>query len=57
MTKKQFQRLALLFLAVNDKYSAISDYTLSKTLEEKVNTLTTLANKLHLLDDDPDKPP
>lgn len=57
MKKKQFQRLALLFLAVNEKYSSLSDYTLIKTLEEKVNTLTTLANKLCLLDDKPDKPP
>lgn len=57
MTTKTFQRLALLFLAANEKFSAASNWVWEDTLKEKVSTITSLAKELRLLDDEPDKPP
>ena len=57
MTTKKFQRLALLFLAANEKFSASSDWVWEDTLKKKVSTITSLAKELRLLDDEPDKPP
>ena len=57
MTTKTFQRLALLFLAANEKFSAASDWVWEDTLKKKVSAITSLAKELRLLDDEPDKPP
>lgn len=57
MTTKTFQRLALLFLAANEKFSAVSDWVWEDTLKKKVSAITSLAKELRLLDDEPDKPP
>lgn len=57
MTTKTFQRLALLFLAANEKFSAAADWVWSNTLKEKVKTITSVAKELQLIDDEPDKPP
>lgn len=57
MTTKTFQRLALLFLAANEKFSAAADWVWSNTLKEKVKTITSVARELQLIDDEPDKPP
>ena len=57
MTTKTFQRLALLFLAANEKFSAVSDWVWEDTLKKKVSAITSLAKELRLLDDEPDKLP
>lgn len=57
MKKKVFLRWSLLFLASNEKFAAIDDYTWRNTIKNKAKTLLTLAKELNLIDDEPDKPP
>lgn len=57
MTKRTFQRLALLFLAANSKFSHEAGWVWSNELKEKVSAITSIAQQLQLLDEETEPPP